>query len=187
METFHNTSFDKHAKRLCSSLYVNRFFSLKCAPDLMPFFPNAKEMTESFGAFFAAERYIPMSRKQGIVICVGDGHTPRTAATFAYLTGWECYSIDPVLRPKTWNTKRLTLYPSKIQDLDLCFDEAVLICLVHAHIGLPLCLEHIHAPERHIVSIPCCVKQVLPNEPDVCYKDDHIWSPKNDVKVWLGA
>lgn len=185
MNEFKNTSFEKHSRKLRSSFYVNWFFSLRCAPDLMPFFPNAKEMTESFGAFAAAEKYVPMARDKGVVVCVGDGHTPRTAATFAFRTGWDCHSVDPVLRPKEWKAKRLVTHPLRIQEIDLAFDCPTLICLVHAHVALPICLDHIHAPERHVVAIPCCVNQVLPELPDYHYIDDHIWSPKNETKVWL--
>jgi hypothetical protein len=42
-------------------------------------------------------------------VSVADGSTPRTAATVAYLTKWQCHSVDPQLK-KTGFEVQLPLY-----------------------------------------------------------------------------
>lgn len=37
--------------------------------------------------------------KKDVILCIGDGSTPRSAALFAlHFPSWECYSIDPQLK-----------------------------------------------------------------------------------------
>ena len=47
----------------------------------------------------AARQSRLVERKRGVLcICIGDGTTPRTAALAAYLTAWNCVSVDPAMR-----------------------------------------------------------------------------------------
>lgn len=47
----------------------------------------------------AARQSRLVERKRGVLcICIGDGTTPRTASLAAYLTAWNCVSVDPALR-----------------------------------------------------------------------------------------
>src|SRR5687767_13024693 len=70
--------------------YFDQLLSLRCVLDLLAHevFPNAKEITESLAAVRAAFKYSGLdSGDTSIqVVCVGDGATPRTAATFAFRT-----------------------------------------------------------------------------------------------------
>lgn len=188
MEKFKNKDFEK--RRLYHPYYMERFISLKAAADLLALgvFPNAKEVTESFAAFHAAEKYFPYSRLDPNVnvVCVGDGTKPRTAAVFAFLTKWNCHSVDPTLQEslKYNAVERLEVYQYRIEDVQLVFQKPVLICLVHSHATVQACLEHIEAPERYVISIPCCVPQNLGRVPCISYADERIWSPKNEVKIW---
>ena len=175
--------------KIYRSYYMDRFFSLKCAADLMALdlFPNAKEVTESFAAY-RATKYLPvkLDDKAVTVVCVGDGTKPRTAATFAFRSGWQCYSVDPVLKPKgRYRTiQRLTVAAARVEDFPLHCDGPVVICLVHSHASLEACMDNITGSSRHIVTIPCCVNHELRITPDQHYVDDNIWSPMNTVKVW---
>ena len=41
----------------------------------------------------------PKDARKDVILCVGDGSTPRSAALFALCyPDWECYSIDPQLQ-----------------------------------------------------------------------------------------
>ena len=175
--------------------YVNEFFRLKCASDLLAkkLFPNAKEMTESMGAFAAVQRHIvkPLGlslgdRNIGLYV-VGDGHTPRTAALFAMRSAWECYSIDPVLRDKVWGVDRLHAYTAKIENCSLLhaqdFERAIIV-MVHSHARIEDTLQAIQNKNRSLVTIPCCVKHEIPDVSYIGYQDGGIWSPQNTVKVW---
>lgn len=185
--------------------YLSEYLTLKCCPDLSGsgIWPNSKEITESMGAFEAVrkhvlpgETYIDRDKNFGrddiVIVSVGDGSTPRTAALFACRSRWDCYSIDPNLRSeKTWPFKRLTLLKRKVEDKQLSFYDTqyttCIIVMVHSHASIHNTLSHIKAPIRHLVSIPCCVPHVINDRPYIGYTDSNIASPKNEVKIWLNV
>jgi len=177
--------------------YLNEYLSLSCCPDLnaAKIWPNAKEITESMGAFSAVRNHILKNddklfkSKDIVLLSVGDGKTPRTAALFACRTAWECYSIDPILNlNKQWPFKRLNLWKNKIEDLKFEFkDKECIIVMVHSHASVKKTLTHITAKIRHLVTIPCCVPHILPNTPYIGYTDTNIASDKNEVKIWLNV
>lgn len=168
--------------------YINRFIALNCAGELLnrKLFPNAKEITESFAAFKAIIEYIPYNRKTDKVqvVCVGDGHTPRTGALISMLTSWNVISIDPVMRIKDYNIKRLELIKAKIEDVQLEYDCPVIIVCVHSHAKLTDCLKSIKANERYIITIPCCVPSDLTADPIESYIDNDIDSEKRKVEIY---
>lgn len=184
--------------------YLNEFVGLKCAGDLLDrgLFPNVKEITESMAAYHAVRKYLwkqgyhPSSDKVSVV-CVGDGHTPRTAALFAMRSKWQCYSIDPVLRPREWDIRNLFTEAKKVEDTTLVLHEydKVIVVAVHSHANLSTAWRRIK-PGCPVIAIPCCIPQNLIVEvsPDVGaekilpsfeYEDYGILSPKRTVKVWL--
>jgi hypothetical protein len=175
-----------------TSSYFDELVKLKCGPDLLALqvFPNAKEITESFGAFNAVRNYvccdkIKLSDPNIDLFVVGDGVSPRTAATFAFRSGWNCYSIDPIMRIKEYPVKRLTLYAKKIEELNFETDNIAIIVMVHSHAKLKDTLLHIKSKqERHLVTIPCCVPHEMANKPYLGYMDSRILSEKNTVKIW---
>jgi hypothetical protein len=181
--------------KTCSGRYADEFIKLKCAPDMinLKLFPNFKEITESFSAYNAARKYlwkIGYEPNDPTIWCfiVGDGSTPRTAATFAFRTKWHCVSIDPVLNDKEYEHKidRLLLIRDKIENVKLgaVDNEKAVIIAVHSHAPLGIAVKNIQFKEKAVIAIPCCVKQELDKEPDIVYKDWGIWSPKNTVKIW---
>jgi len=146
-------------------------------------FPNAKEITESFAAFDAC-KYLGVKQKERIcIVCVGDGHKPRTAALCAFMSCWECYSIDPEMNKTDFPVKRLTCFNKKIEDVQLNLDCRTVILCVHSHAKLSVCLENIKAPRRDLVSIPCCFPDNL-SDIDTTFRDDNIWSEKNRVNIY---
>ena len=173
--------------------HINEFVRLNCAADMLALklFPNAKEITESMAAYHAVRSHllkqceISLDDPKVNLICVGDGHTPRTAALFAFRSGWNCTSIDPVLREKEYPIKRLTLLRKKIEDtnLDSIIGVAIVV-MVHSHAPMQAVLEHIKATRLHIVSIPCCVPHEIHGRYYLGYQDTAIWSPQNTVKIW---
>lgn len=170
--------------------YIERFMGMRCAPDLLlhRMYPNAKEVTESFGCYEAAINNLSYSPSDKVnVVCVGDGHTPRTAAMFAFRSSWNTYSIDPELRERTsWNRiNRLTRITKRIQDAPLSFSEPTVIVHCHAHVKVEDSLKQIKAPNRSVITMECCVPQYLNGvKPDIEYVDNCVWTPCNRIKIW---
>ena len=168
--------------------YVDEFLNLTCAPLLLPLFPNAKEVTESFGAFNAVRGHLPHNFQDDniTVFCVGDGHLPRTGATFACRTKWTVYSIDPLLHMKACRVARLTQINKKIEACDkfINMDHDAIIVAVHSHAPLLSSIDRLKFKSIAIIAIPCCVPQTLDKEPDLRYHDKSITSPENEVLVW---
>ena len=174
-----------------SSYYIQRIFGMKCLADMsiLELYPNAKEVTESYGCFEAVVNNFNYDLKDPNVniVCVGDGHTPRTAAMFAFRSRWATYSIDPELRSRTtWNRiNRLKRISKRIQEVSLEFEEPTIIVHCHAHVKIEDSLRSIKSPELSVVSMECCVGQYIRRiEPDIVYKDNCIWTPKNEIKIW---
>lgn len=178
-----------------SARYVDEFISSRFAPDILPLriFPNTKEITESFAAHHAARKFLrkdfPLNDPNVNVICIGDGNSPRTAATFAFRSAWNAISVDPRLKVNfidQWESKikRLTCIPKRIQNWSFSCEKAVIV-LVHSHAPIIDCLNAITATKRAIIAIPCCVPMDIEGwPPNLNFLDYGIWSPKRRVKIW---
>lgn len=189
--------------KLRTSRYVDEFLRLRCSADMLAFglFPNMKEITESFGAYSAARRVV--SRKgwsfndpDTTVICVGDGSTPRTAATFAFRSKWRCLSVDPVLQDpvRFGGIDRLGVHQCHLSALDAAVSNLsrLLIVCVHSHVAegeLDQFVDRTYKGDSSVISIPCCTPHntVLGRPPEQEYTDMGIWSPQNTVKIWYDA
>ena len=172
--------------------YVNEMLRLACAPELirLKLFPDAKELTESFAANNAIRTHLaaeyPTSDPRVTLIAVGDGITPRTAALCAFLTRWQCVSMDPEMVPwerwrrsrdvatgQPWSTcgdeageavdhgwggvRRLQAHRRKVQEMAIDCDRALLV-MVHAHVSLSDTLASVSTSsgECAAVILPCC-------------------------------
>ena len=178
--------------------YLDEFLTLRCAPDMLDLqlFPNAKEITESFSAYEAARtklfRHFQFGDPKVIMLSVGDGATPRTAATFAFRSRWQCHSIDPLLRNKSrfGRIDKLTLHPKKIEectreDFRIKDDSTVVVAAVHSHATLDKVVATIGKVARlAIIAIPCCVTLTLKMPTVEVYQDPAIWSPHKTVLLW---
>lgn len=172
--------------------YINTLLGLRCFIDLLKWelFPNAKEMTESHGAFMGIEKLgLDIKNPDMHCIVVGDGNTPRTAGYLATRTKWKCMSIDPLLKQDKipfWesNIRNLACVPKRVEELAPIFVENMVIVSVHSHAYAKHILQHLLAVNRSLVSIPCCVKQHYDGKPDFSYEDLSIWSGKRKVELW---
>lgn len=172
--------------------YVDDFFKMKCAPDLLlaKIYPNVKEVTESAGAYAAVRKHLRLDLTDPNVtcVCVGDGATPRTGAMFAFRSAWNVVSVDPLLKMEgKWKSiDRLLCVKSRIEDYKLITDGPMVIIGTHSHATIPACLAQLHSHSvRHLVAIPCCVPLEIPGKsPYITYRDWGIWSPENEVSVW---
>jgi hypothetical protein len=194
----------RHTKRILNSVarqspeahklvkYLVEFVTMSCAPDMLALrvFPNAKEISESFGAYDAVRCRLPefgLKDPTVTVVAVGDGTTPRTAATFAMRSAWTCYSVDPLLRGgiARWSAiKRLHIVPSKIEDVRIDGDKVIVIA-VHSHARLDVTLRSITAREMlAVVAMPCCVPLLLDRPPDIEYDESGVISPCRTIKIW---
>lgn len=177
--------------------YFDHFLELRCATDLLALrlFPNAKEITETFGAIRACFRHSGLDPHDTKVhaVCVGDGVTPRTAATLAFRTQWTCLAVDPLMRDADkWPTRVRRLYAQArlVEDVEADFHRSPVVVLsVHAHVELETAIDAIRDRGGAViaaVAIPCCGYQheapglTLQAE----YEDWAIWSPDRLVRAW---
>lgn len=190
--------------------YLDEFIKLKCAPDLLALkvFPNAKEITESMGAYNVMRKYLLHLKEYELgndnICClmIGDGCTPRTGALFAFRTNWQIYSIDPRLRVtgkptilngwKLLTISRLTICPVKAEDFrfQLPVYKKIIIVAVHSHASLKKTVKNIKQQFKgtiDIISIPCCVSDDLDRQPDVSYLDWGIHSEKRRINIYKGV
>lgn len=180
--------------------YLDNLVNLHCSQDLLALdlFPNIKEVTESFAAYRAALHYLtPRGWKPGdetiTGVFVGDGNTPRTGATFAFRSRWQCISVDPRMKPswcsggrKAARVERLHSHKLRIEDLSIVADRAVVVA-VHSHADLASSVAAVKAREVAVISMECCVPLTLPTPPDFSYNDPGVLSPHNRIDIWLNA
>lgn len=182
--------------------YLHELTRLRCAPDMLALglFPNAKEVTESFAAYHAVVRHLPafsLSDRSVTLIAVGDGSTPRTGATFALRSAWNCISIDPALREtggkgargrppsRGWSAiGRLRVIPLHVQFVEPIECERAVIVAVHSHARLEDAMRAVRAREIAVVAMPCCVPQTLETPHDIEFTDSAVASPQNRILVW---
>ncbi len=102
--------------------YINHFFSLKAAHDILPFFTGckktaAKEITESFGAYHNAIEHLGPINEEWVVVSVGDGKRPRTGAVFRFLTkASKVISIDQEADLKWFESDLKEIYKVEPRD-----------------------------------------------------------------------
>jgi hypothetical protein len=183
--------------------YLDDLFKTRCGPDLLQrgLFPNAKEWTESCGAWHAVWKMLGWNPgdMDTLVLVPGDGCSPRTAAMFTYRSAWRAISIDPRLRDKWHGMRRITLNQDTVENvLQRALESGrvpsghglirrVLVAAVHSHAPLDKAvrLARLFYPKKlAVVAIPCCVHQKLHVPPDIRYIDRNIWSPENEVLIW---
>lgn len=174
-----------------STRYAFELCGLKCAPALIPLFPNFKEVSESFAAFAAVRLHLPELKPRDTdvtVIAVGDGSTPRTGATFALRTAWRAVSIDlNISSRRTWrNIARLEVDPRRVEETHTV-GKRVVIVAVHSHASLEAAVRAVTAESLAVVAMPCCVPQTLSAPPDVTYEDMSCLSPARSVLIWRHA
>lgn len=163
-------------------------------------FPNAKEITESFAAYAAVREHfagaLAFGQAQVALLAAGDGHVPRTAATFAFRSAWTCFSVDPAMRAE-WiresRIARLHAYRAKILGFagwspDTVHAKAFARCIVvavHSHASLRASVQAAKALATRVsvVSIPCCVPDDI-EPPTLSYEDADIASSHRRVNVW---
>lgn len=189
--------------------YINHFFSLKTAPELLPFFQcgnktSAKEITESFAMYCAAKDVLGAKPHDDILaIIIGDGSKPRTGGLLAHLTKWECHSIDPQMQMEWWDNifrerenqglpiQRLLVWRRKAEDCIIldAGNRRKILFFPHSHCDMEIISRY---PGADVVSMPCCVpipikmlyKDYALKHDLRVYVDNNVWSPKNTVYVW---
>lgn len=185
---------------MAKNRYLSELFRLRCAADIfkLRLFPNPKEVTESFAAYEAvrsrlAARGWALGDSGITMVAVGDGSTPRTAATFAMRSAWRCISVDPRMRvhfgqPERhqWSEiRRLEVHRNTIELAGLRVSGRVVLVAVHSHANLGAAVRACSAAsELAVIAIPCCVRQELGSLPDEQYEDGHCISPCRTVKIW---
>ena len=82
--------------------FLDTFLRWDCGRLLlaMGLFPNSQEITESMACVETIREKLPDVRTASgdvVVVVIGDGRTPRTAALLAMRTKWQVISVDPAL------------------------------------------------------------------------------------------
>lgn len=177
-----------------SMRYANELLALRCGPDLLALelFPDFKEVTESFGMFRIVQDVLGASllRDPSVaLVAVGDGCTPRTAATFAFRSSWSCHSVDPQLREGSrWvGVRGLSVHRCKVEQWKLVpWHSRCVLVAVHSHAALDAAVRACASASRvDVFAMPCCVGQELARQPNCVVTDKSIASPHRAVKVWL--
>lgn len=179
----------KHpSARTVPAKYLNALLGSKAGARLVVagLFPNVKEVTESYAARQALRFFqddFPPGDPDIVLVAVGDGTTPRTAATFATTTAWRCHSVDPRLRDSHWAIDRLTVHRCRVEDVAFEASRAVLV-MVHAHVDARTALRSVNAADILVIALPCCVQHQISAKPTLQYRDTNIGSPQNEVVLW---
>jgi hypothetical protein len=168
--------------------YISEFLRLDCAVDILrsDLFPNGKEITETMAIYDAVRKHpdFDQTDEDITMVSVGDGSTPRTAGFFAYMTHWQCISVDPQLKDGFDDIQQLDLRPTRIQDTEVEADRVVLTA-VHSHADLQESIDAVEAEEILVVAMPCCETLELENqEPDKEYADWGCFSPQRTIKIY---
>ncbi len=178
---------------------INEFLRLGCAPGLLAtgVFPNAKELSESMGAFesvrqglIEADRADLLGDPNVVFYDIGSGRVPRTAVLAAFRSRWKCVAVDPMLAPASdllRQVERLHLAPVKVEDYTPAAADvakmAVVTC-VHHHASLSATCGALRLAERPgycLVSIPCCFVDDLDPGWDQVRENWGIRSPRRTV------
>lgn len=181
--------------------YMDQLLAMRCREELVlnAVFPDAKEMTESFAAADAAIHRTGVDPRSDAVtaIVVGDGSTPRTAATLALRTRWKTISVDPALRVdrvEQWPCPigRLEVQARTVQSLEVSLSGACVVVAVHAHVKLERAIQAVRRCQGDpvaAVAIGCCGFQHRAPGMSLSadYLDWGIWSPERRVMVWQSA
>lgn len=171
--------------------YIYEIFRLKCSPDLIALglFPNHKEWSESIAAYNAAVQFSGFSRSDSnvTVVVVGDGHTPRTGAMFAFRSNWNVISIDPNMRllEKWSDIKRLKVVRDKVTDRSETIKaEKAIIVGVHSHAKASDSWNLVESKKKIFVNMPCCYESDMSFQYSQSYRDDLIPSEKNKIEIY---
>lgn len=170
--------------------YLDEAIELRCFVDLLKLelFPNAKEVTESFGICQGIFSEICNDRHNPniTVVIPGDGSKPRTAATIVHRTLWSAISIDPALKNKQFpSVKRLTCINKKIEEINtIKINGFAILAFVHSHASMATTLDKIEADRTAIIAMPCCKAIDIDIPCDLTYVDHSILSPKNTIHIW---
>lgn len=197
---FKNKTFDH---KVVPARYVNRFIALNSLEEFGRYglFPNVKEVTESFSMYYAVtHKIIPndpridKKEKNVRIFVVGDGVTPRTAAVFAFMTKWECISIDPQMRDRDYSgIRRLRVHDCKIEDYpnhpkyhpltDDWNSKTNIIIMPHSHADIQRTWDELVNDKTWLITMPCCVHHKM-DMPCIEYRDKYVASPKNHIKIY---
>ena len=175
--------------------YIKYFLSLKASADILyrQLFPHktaCKEISETIAIYRAVADHLKLdtNRQDILVVVPGDGVTPRTAATFAFLTKWKCLSIDLAMKEQNWDVQRLTAVKANADNYPINAEgKEVIVLYCHSHSNLLRNIQQIsNSSKLHVVAMPCCT--ALPHQlmilPHLTYRDQHVWSTKNDIHIW---
>ena len=102
-----------------STRHIDEFLKMKCARDIMQFFPDSKEITEAMAVFAGIRRVrevYPTIMGNPDVLCIapGDGVSPRVGSIAAHRTKWQVHSVDPNMRIRELGIERLTLHNKQL-------------------------------------------------------------------------
>ena len=194
---------NQNDKKWFPAKYVSRFLNLHSAEDLMSIMQcsnTLKEITESMGMYYCVtdkicsyDDTIDLKKEDSVGIFVfGDGVLPRTGAIFAYLTKWNVWSLDPLMK-KHKDIKRLfseNITAEKFIELnkiEIFSEDTVILIFPHSHVAdVNRIYKAFSTKKVWIINMPCC-------NPGQCnslklhgltYHDKDIMSEKNKIQLF---
>ncbi|KAB8040517.1 hypothetical protein GCL60_00965 [Silvanigrella paludirubra] len=180
--------------------YIDFFLKLKSAAKLIDtgFYPNAKEISETQGAFEAVRHKLKLDYNDEsiAILVVGDGYNPRTGYYIANMTKWTIFSIDPAMErdynkilEKINDKKNINIIAKKIEDCSLNLNsfQKIVLLFVHSHASLKETINSIQInpnSELHAVSMPCCFDDDLGIPYDITYDDPYVISVHRSLFIY---
>jgi len=181
--------------------YHSKFLNSYSAENIVGIFSrykgSSKEITESWGMLEALCRKTKIHEDQ-LVIVVGDGSSPRTAALVSYFTRAEVISVDPAMNMDHWEehkkkqsdmgfpVRRMIVLKARIEDLEIYAEgRPCTVIFPHSHANM-LRVRLVDPGVIDYISMPCCKKihPVLMELEHSIYTDQNILSPKNEIHLW---
>lgn len=200
---------------LPKTVYADKMLRSKSFEELHHVFMSSaspiKEMSESYAAFKHVREANNQLDEHDLVVVIGDGGRPRTAATFAFNCKCKVISIDPMLnieKTDEWidrfNVQNLSYAADTWQN---CMMDSISntfitygilrihIVSVHGHIILDEVIDTLRNNSRLLTTVytnPCCnyEQQVLSDPSKYSlreyknFKDVNILSEKNQVIIY---
>lgn len=148
------------------STYIDAIMRKNCFPELHELYTlanaPAKEFTESYAALHHLRRSL-VTHPYATILHIGDGAHCRTGAMFAFMSGANNISIDPIVNEDVvdrwitkYDVKRLKYYKSKVEEVNLeKYTAPTIVTFVHSHVDTDAVLNRIPNWVAAYVN-PCC-------------------------------
>lgn len=181
--------------------HVSHFLQLNSAVDLLPLFQHSqhtlvKDIALAWSLFQAVVNNLRNDTRKGKVriVVIGEGHTAKIGALFAYMTKWNVISIsdkfgtDPTCGVRV---DRLQTFGTSIDNISVTdFDEHLIIIMPHTNVEVDKVLDKLRSTRyRSLVLVPPSNYDPYRNFPQtnkmpLVYRDGKMLTEENRVVIY---